>query len=147
MGSSFLHFLIPSLCCLPANILVCWSPPFDYLFHISILIKCGFYCLLAIFLFGDLFCTVDEFFSFIKLNLSLLYYYNTKFYLFIILIVISKMTSYFGAHGGVPRCAEFWIDFYNCMQTAPDGRACAPAHADYMECLHHNKEVLVFFLY
>jgi len=51
------------------------------------------------------------------------------------------MTTYYGAHGGVPRCAEFWIDFHNCMQTASDGRACAPAQADYMECLHHGKEL------
>jgi len=50
------------------------------------------------------------------------------------------MTSYFGAHGGIPRCAEFWIDFHNCMNTATDGRACAGAQADYMECLHHDKE-------
>jgi len=51
------------------------------------------------------------------------------------------MTSYYGVHGGVPRCAEFWIEFRHCMQTAKDGRACADAQADYMECLHHTKEI------
>ncbi|KAH9941890.1 uncharacterized protein BXZ73DRAFT_98278 [Epithele typhae] len=51
------------------------------------------------------------------------------------------MASGFGIHGGVGRCFAFWQEFSKCYaQTDTPSKCRAPAE-DYLECLHHTKEI------
>ncbi len=53
------------------------------------------------------------------------------------------MASGYPARGGVVgRCYFIFQDFLECMDNAPDRRQCVDFRDDYMECLHHQKEVL-----
>eukprot|EP01134_Creolimax_fragrantissima_P001543 CFRG1543T1 len=50
------------------------------------------------------------------------------------------MASGYGKLGGTGRCFQFFRDFEDCMRG--DGNFdCKLQYEDYMECLHHNKEV------
>lgn len=41
-----------------------------------------------------------------------------------------------------PRsCYPIWMDFSECMSKAEDPKACRDFRDDYLECLHHRKEV------
>ncbi|CCX30230.1 hypothetical protein FPQ18DRAFT_354247 [Pyronema domesticum] len=57
------------------------------------------------------------------------------------------MASGFGLNGGPGRCFPYWQDLLSCyiINTAnseEDGRwKCVPQKADYVECLHHGKEI------
>lgn len=51
------------------------------------------------------------------------------------------MASGFGIHGGQGRCYPIWMDFSECMSKAEDPKACKDFRDDYLECLHHRKEV------
>ena len=43
------------------------------------------------------------------------------------------------------RCFEFWKKLKECEQTAEIPRIDCPAYfQDYLECLHHTKEVAVY---
>jgi len=53
------------------------------------------------------------------------------------------MASGHGIMGGVGRCYLYWTDFKACMEKAGDPHECKPLRADYIECLHHKKEVRV----
>ena len=39
------------------------------------------------------------------------------------------------------RCYPFWMEFAKCMSDAEHPKMCVNAKDDYMECLHHKKEV------
>ena len=39
------------------------------------------------------------------------------------------------------RCYPIWMDFSECMSKAEDPKACKDFRDDYLECLHHRKEV------
>lgn len=51
------------------------------------------------------------------------------------------MASGFGTTGQVGRCYPLWMDFSKCLQDAESRTACAALREDYIECLHHRKEV------
>lgn len=51
------------------------------------------------------------------------------------------MSSGFGTSGGEGRCHAFWQDLRKCMTEAAQPAVCAPMREDYLECLHHRKEV------
>jgi NADH dehydrogenase (ubiquinone) Fe-S protein 5 len=51
------------------------------------------------------------------------------------------MASGFGVKGTRGRCHAFWQDFSACMSTADTPSACFALREDYLECLHHRKEV------
>ncbi|WFD41410.1 hypothetical protein MPSI1_000037 [Malassezia psittaci] len=53
------------------------------------------------------------------------------------------MASGFGFNGGPSRCFSFWQDFRKCYVTAESAGDCMPQKDDYLECLHHTKEVRV----
>lgn len=42
---------------------------------------------------------------------------------------------------GPSRCFTFWQDFRKCYVTAESAGDCMPQKDDYLECLHHTKEV------
>lgn len=39
------------------------------------------------------------------------------------------------------RCYPIWMDFSECMSQAEDPKSCKDFRDDYLECLHHRKEV------
>lgn len=39
------------------------------------------------------------------------------------------------------RCYPIWMDFSECMSKTDDPKKCADFRDDYLECLHHRKEV------
>lgn len=41
----------------------------------------------------------------------------------------------------IPRCYPIWMDFSECMSKTEDPKKCADFRDDYLECLHHRKEV------
>lgn len=45
------------------------------------------------------------------------------------------------ADAGPSRCFSFWQDFRKCYVTAESAGECMPQKDDYLECLHHTKEV------
>ncbi|KAI3846370.1 hypothetical protein MKW92_001747 [Papaver armeniacum] len=42
------------------------------------------------------------------------------------------------------RCYDFWTDFSECMSSCRQPKDCVLLREDYLECLHHAKEVNVF---
>ncbi|KAF6143714.1 hypothetical protein GIB67_021724 [Kingdonia uniflora] len=52
------------------------------------------------------------------------------------------MASGWGITGNKGRCYDFWVDFSECMSHCKLPQDCLLLREDYMECLHHNKEVL-----
>ena len=44
-----------------------------------------------------------------------------------------------GARGG--RCYPVWMSFSGCMSEAEDPKDCEMLRNDYLECLHHRKEI------
>ncbi|GAA5836389.1 hypothetical protein JCM11251_001479 [Rhodosporidiobolus azoricus] len=51
------------------------------------------------------------------------------------------MASGFGYTGGRSRCFPFWQDFQKCYAGADVPEQCVAQKEDYLECLHHTKEV------
>ncbi|SHO79139.1 Uncharacterized protein MSYG_3487 [Malassezia sympodialis ATCC 42132] len=51
------------------------------------------------------------------------------------------MASGFGIKGGPSRCFAFWQDFRKCYLTADEPSECSLQKEDYLECLHHTKEL------
>ncbi|GAA6060854.1 hypothetical protein JCM10212_006234 [Sporobolomyces blumeae] len=51
------------------------------------------------------------------------------------------MASGFGYTGGRSRCFPFWQDFQKCYAGADTPQQCVLQKEDYLECLHHTKEV------
>eukprot|EP00690_Seculamonas_sp_ecuadoriensis_P001321 EC814525.1.p5 GENE.EC814525.1~~EC814525.1.p5 ORF type:complete len:75 (-),score=25.12 EC814525.1:356-580(-) len=51
------------------------------------------------------------------------------------------MSSGFGVKGGQGRCFPFWMDFAKCMSDADTPAKCTLQREDYLECLHHKKEL------
>ena len=55
------------------------------------------------------------------------------------------MSSGFGLRGNTGRCYQYFEDFASCMKENSDGGEqqlkCRPRRDDYLECLHHKKEV------
>ncbi|CAO1618766.1 unnamed protein product [Parajaminaea phylloscopi] len=51
------------------------------------------------------------------------------------------MASGFGFSGGPSRCFTFWQDFQKCYAQADTPSDCVAQKEDYMECLHHGKEI------
>ena len=41
-------------------------------------------------------------------------------------------------------CCVWLQEFRECMSTSPDSSACKDLREDYMECLHHKKEITRF---
>lgn len=39
------------------------------------------------------------------------------------------------------RCYPIWMDFSECMSKTDDPKKCVDFRTDYIECLHHRKEV------
>ncbi|WOL15751.1 hypothetical protein Cni_G24532 [Canna indica] len=54
------------------------------------------------------------------------------------------MASGWGITGNKGRCYDFWVDFSECMSGCREPKDCAFLREDYLECLHHTKEVLPF---
>ncbi|KAI0002163.1 hypothetical protein BJV74DRAFT_817399 [Russula compacta] len=51
------------------------------------------------------------------------------------------MASGFGFNGGRSRCFAFWQEFSKCYAETDRPKECAPQAEDYLECLHHTKEI------
>ncbi|KAI5780347.1 hypothetical protein DFH27DRAFT_341077 [Peziza echinospora] len=57
------------------------------------------------------------------------------------------MASGYGLNGGVSRCFPFWQDLLSCYVVNTAGGdsnekwKCIPQRDDYLECLHHRKEI------
>ncbi|PWY97913.1 hypothetical protein BCV70DRAFT_194495 [Testicularia cyperi] len=51
------------------------------------------------------------------------------------------MASGFSFKGGRPRCFAFWQEFQKCYVQADTPSDCSAAKDDYLECLHHTKEI------
>lgn len=51
------------------------------------------------------------------------------------------MASGFGARGGQGRCFPIWVDFEKCLAEADEPVQCKDFRDDYLECLHHKKEI------
>ncbi|CAN8062798.1 unnamed protein product [Agarophyton chilense] len=51
------------------------------------------------------------------------------------------MASGVGVNGGTGRCYPFWLEFTKCMADADLPVDCKAFREDYVECLHHDKEV------
>mmetsp|Transcript_4864 Transcript_4864/g.8940 ORF Transcript_4864/g.8940 Transcript_4864/m.8940 type:complete len:88 (-) Transcript_4864:173-436(-) len=51
------------------------------------------------------------------------------------------MSSGYGVGGGVGRCYPFWVEFAKCMVNVEDRTDCWEFREDYLECLHHRKEI------
>ncbi|KAA0044376.1 NADH dehydrogenase (ubiquinone) iron-sulfur protein 5-B [Cucumis melo var. makuwa] len=51
------------------------------------------------------------------------------------------MASGWGIDGSKGRCYDFWIDFSDCMSRCREPKDCSLLREDYLECLHHTKEV------
>ena len=56
------------------------------------------------------------------------------------LFPISRQSG-FGVKGGPSRCFTFWQEFRKCYLTSESPSDCALPRDDYLECLHHTKEV------
>ncbi|OMO81924.1 Pre-mRNA-splicing factor SF2 [Corchorus olitorius] len=54
------------------------------------------------------------------------------------------MASGWGINGNKGRCYDFWADFSECMSHCREPKDCALLREDYLECLHHSKELTVF---
>ncbi|KAF0714625.1 Aste57867_3780 [Aphanomyces stellatus] len=51
------------------------------------------------------------------------------------------MSSGFGFKGTANRCYSFWQDVQKCNKESELPGQCAAAVEDYLECLHHKKEL------
>ncbi|EDP41714.1 hypothetical protein MGL_3922 [Malassezia globosa CBS 7966] len=51
------------------------------------------------------------------------------------------MASGFGVNGGPSRCFSFWQDFRKCYVSSESPAECSLLRDDYLECLHHTKEL------
>ncbi|KAJ0901466.1 hypothetical protein HanPSC8_Chr08g0325631 [Helianthus annuus] len=51
------------------------------------------------------------------------------------------MASGWGITGNKGRCYDFWMDFSECMSRCREPKDCSLLREDYLECLHHSKEV------
>ncbi|KAI9068093.1 hypothetical protein FKP32DRAFT_1587967 [Trametes sanguinea] len=51
------------------------------------------------------------------------------------------MASGFGYHGGVSRCFAYWQEFSKCYAQTDVPSQCKAQAEDYLECLHHTKEI------
>ncbi|ETV79588.1 hypothetical protein H257_06847 [Aphanomyces astaci] len=51
------------------------------------------------------------------------------------------MSSGFGFKGTANRCYAFWKDVERCNVEAAQPGQCSAAVEDYLECLHHKKEL------
>jgi hypothetical protein len=51
------------------------------------------------------------------------------------------MASGWGINGNKGRCYDFWLDFSSCMSRCRQPSDCVLLREDYLECLHHSKEV------
>ncbi|KAK6904968.1 hypothetical protein V866_004175 [Kwoniella sp. B9012] len=51
------------------------------------------------------------------------------------------MASGFGYTGGRTRCFPLWQEFSKCYASAEKPVDCVAQKDDYMECLHHTKEI------
>ncbi|KAF8504786.1 hypothetical protein F5888DRAFT_1658587 [Russula emetica] len=51
------------------------------------------------------------------------------------------MASGFGFNGGRSRCFAFWQEFSKCYAQTDNPKECNPQAEDYLECLHHTKEI------
>lgn len=57
------------------------------------------------------------------------------------------MSSGIGLFTDKGRCHPFWQEFLRCKSTSDDPRKeCTDFIDDYMECLHHTKEVRIQFI-
>jgi NADH dehydrogenase (ubiquinone) Fe-S protein 5 len=52
-----------------------------------------------------------------------------------------RMASGWGITGNKGRCYDFWVDFSECMSRCREPKDCTLLREDYLECLHHSKEV------
>lgn len=48
------------------------------------------------------------------------------------------------ANTGPSRCFSFWQEFRKCYINAESPAECKFAKDDYLECLHHTKEVRIY---
>lgn len=55
--------------------------------------------------------------------------------------VYAGMSSGFGAWGGKGRCYPHWQEFTKCVDKNGDAKVCGMEAEDYVECLHHRKQV------
>jgi len=53
----------------------------------------------------------------------------------------STMASGWGINGNKGRCYDFWLEFSECMSRCRQPSDCGLLREDYLECLHHSKEV------
>ncbi|MFQ6637246.1 hypothetical protein Gotur_013444 [Gossypium turneri] len=53
------------------------------------------------------------------------------------------MASGWGINGNKGRCYDFWVDFSACMSRCREPKDCGLLREDYLECLHHSKELYV----
>ncbi|KAF8652404.1 hypothetical protein AX16_004432 [Volvariella volvacea WC 439] len=51
------------------------------------------------------------------------------------------MASGFGFSGGRSRCFTYWQEFSKCYAQTDNPIDCRPLSEDYLECLHHPKEL------
>ncbi|CAO1629291.1 unnamed protein product [Sympodiomycopsis kandeliae] len=51
------------------------------------------------------------------------------------------MASGYGYNGGTSRCFTFWREFQACYVQADTPGDCVNQKEDYLECLHHGKEM------
>jgi len=51
------------------------------------------------------------------------------------------MASGYGYTGGQSRCFSYWQEFSKCYAQADIPSQCKLQAADYLECLHHTKEI------
>ncbi|KAI6029719.1 hypothetical protein PISMIDRAFT_681491 [Pisolithus microcarpus 441] len=51
------------------------------------------------------------------------------------------MASGFGYTGGRSRCFVYWQEFSKCYSQADAPSQCRVQADDYLECLHHTKEI------
>lgn len=51
------------------------------------------------------------------------------------------MASGIGVNGGTGRCYSLWLGFTECMKDADTPADCFDNREDYIECLHHRKEI------
>ncbi|KAG5440935.1 hypothetical protein PCK2_000090 [Pneumocystis canis] len=61
---------------------------------------------------------------------------------FLIILIIG-----YGYGGGPSRCYSFWQQFLACyisIKETNNKRVCIEEMEDYVECLHHTKEVLSY---
>ncbi|KAI3978533.1 hypothetical protein MKX01_015708 [Papaver californicum] len=56
------------------------------------------------------------------------------------------MASGWGITGNKGRCYDFWTDFSECMSSCREPKDCALLREDYLEFIHHVKELKKFII-